>query len=340
MNVPNQYPIQQDSPTENGTRWYRNIAPNAKIETVPITEHFDAITTSLLDMLGKDIPETTLDRMTAILDLTTDRGLELMGASLALEGERALPVTDMILELVERKDTKIPNNVKGRLLHVTKTTLIGIRESPSVEHDVRLAANAKKSNVDIALLDLERVCNPDMKDSDYSDRYISIVRQEAKWFSEHTVGAKTGVLFENYITCLMRQMIWDREIDTSYSVRHATIREDQPNLRKEGGSGHAYAHDIHTITPNGIGMIQCKYGRNAHEAREYHPSVTPIVETGDKDLSDITAFKEAFLAIAKGTSQEDVEHTAYMKRKYKLEKALQPGSLTRAAAVTTALAED
>lgn len=338
MDTHNLYPVQQDTPTEASTKWYRNISPNSKIDTVPVAEHADAITTAVLDMLGKDIPDNTAERMTSMLSLTTYRGLELMSASLALEADRALPVTDMILEFTERTDTNIPNNVKFRLLSMTKSILSGIREGSHNEPGTRLAANAKLSNANVALLDLERSCNPEMTEAMYSDSYIKLVRQEAKWFSEHTVGARTGDLFENYVTCLMRQMVWDQEIDTTHSVRHATIWEDQPNPKKEGGTGHGYAHDIHTITPNGVGMIQCKYGPGAHEARSYKPSVTPVIETGEEDLTNNADFKEAFFAIARGTSQEDVEHTTRMIKKYNLEEALQPRLLARAATVTTALA--
>lgn len=338
MNTHDSYPIKQGTETDVATKWYRNIAPNDRIETVPLVEHIDVVTASLLDMLGSKIPDATAERLESLFGLTNDRGLESMSSRLALEGERALPITDMLLELIEREDAKLPTNIKGRLLQMNRAALLGIREGSHNDPKTRLAANAKLSNNSIALLDLERRCNPEMTETAYSDRYIKIVRQEAKWFSEHTVGARTGDLFENYVTCLMRQMVWDQEIDTTHSVRHANTREDQPSPKNEGGSGHGYAHDIHTTTPSGIGMIQCKYGPGAYEARSYKPSVTIIVETGEEDLTNNADFKEAFLAIARGTTQDDVERTARMINKYGLEKALQPRILARAATVTTVLA--
>ncbi|MCB9822538.1 hypothetical protein H6801_04210 [Candidatus Nomurabacteria bacterium] len=327
--IANNYPAHQEdlspeSLTEANALWYRCIGPNTSMESIPVIDHVDAITSSILDILNVSAPETPPERLARVMNYTTDRSLGIVSARLALEGDKALPLIDMILELSERDEPKMPRSMKAGLLKITESALAGIKTGVNVSHRTRLSANAKLSNARIALLNLKYANNPTMTEAMYSDEYIEINRAEAKWFSENTVGANAGDLFENYITCLMRQAALDLEADRSHHIRHATIREDQPAPRRLGGKGHAFAHDIHIILQDGNIKIQCKQGSGAYEAREYDPSVIVITETSEDYLTNNRAFKEAFIALAESGKERYADYNNFMISRYKLERILMP----------------
>lgn len=336
----NSYPIRHNSKLEDATNWYRNLGPNTDINDVPLEEHADAIASSVLEILGYDLPDGTYDRYLSFLEHTNDIRLESLGSTLALEGSGALALADILLEFTERDTPDITNNERIRLLEIDRSMLVGIRENPSADHNVKIAANAKLSNVMFAQLDLRRRLTK-MSDSEYSKEYISIVRTEARWFAGNTVGAKTGDLFESYITVLARQAAWDKEVDTDVSIRHATMRQDQPNKRVDGGKGHAFAHDIHITTSGGPKYIQCKHGSGADEHKDYDPQVIIITETCDDGyLQYNSQFKEAFEALFRSdriTNMDQIEEAA---KRYNLEKIIKHSVLVKAATTVTKMATD
>lgn len=139
----------------------------------------------------------------------------------------------------------------------------------------RVSANARFANARLAQLRL----SPNAS----SDDYIRVVRQEAAWMAKNAKSANSGSVFENLVSVLAQHQVWVAEAEDRVIARHATMREDMPAPKSQGGPGSSpFAHDTVISSVLGKEMIQSKWGSGADEARsEYDESVEFVAEAND-----------------------------------------------------------
>lgn len=328
------YPFDPSS-LEAVNTWYRGIRPDVPIDDIPLQTHIDVIASSLLLSAKETIPDDPTSRTRAALEMTTMGGNKLV-TLMATEGTRTFPMLDLLTELTERTETP-PSGVTMRMLDIGVRTAASVRENPLLTADERLAANGKLANLRLAQLRHTQTHAPDRIKA-YSDEYITAVRQEARFASDLIRKNPTlpaGSAFEAYIGCLSKHAAWQAEQDDTVVARHATLREDMPLPKREGGSGHEIAHDVVISGAAARKRLQCKWGPGANELESRYDSgvISFIAETSDDgEMANNRAIAGAFDAIATSDRTSSSEVCDEMSERYGL------GRLLRTAARPTALA--
>lgn len=329
INNPTVVPELQPSSHEAVELWYGNLRPDRDIDEVPLDVHLDAIASSALLSTREDLPEDRLQRVRKALDMTA-AGSDKLASRVAAEGPPGFTMLDLITELSERKNNA-PPAVVMRLVEFGKQTALALRENPLLSHAERFDANIKLSNLNFAGL---RYANDNYPASmkNYSDQYIAAVRHEAHWISRNSPKHRDisgGKLFETFIGCMSKYQAWMLEMDDTTIVRHATAREDMPNERMVGGSGHEFAHDVVVNGNEKTIWLQAKWGPHpVKTAANYDLSkVTMISEAGhDGVLETYDKFSDAFALITKSDEPVAAEACEEIAQRYKLSRLLRKAS--------------
>jgi hypothetical protein len=302
--------------------WYRCLRPDFDVRTLDTMTHLDAISSTVLKLAGEEAPDEPSSRVRRALELSTDTAE--LANRLILQGSDSLLAADLILELSGTNKLKPP--MEDMLLDLAARVTVGVRDNPLVDTEDRLSANSK--NADIKIARLRHLARHQPGTFDFSDEYIKVVRAEARWASGQCTNPnmKTGPLFETYIASLARHQLWVSEQEEHLVARSATVREDAPARRKDGGSGHDLAHDV-VITSKAFRMyLQCKYGAGAEELADRYDTtkVTLLAETHDDGvMAGKHDIREAFLAIANSGKEADMDVCSRYVERYGIDRMIQ-----------------
>lgn len=311
------YPLLDVSNVDNIETWYRNLGPNRDMRDIALVDSLDSIAGSILHLTHRELAATPKERINQLVMLTTDSAK--LGRELALEGPKSLLAADMLLELVESKPD-LPKSITLAALRVSQDLALGIRDNPITPLETRIQANSRAYNS--ALVGLAYGFNG-IAGAEYSDRYIELIRGEARWMASQAKGAASGTLFESMVSSLAKYQIWASEEDQHLFGRSATLREDKPSRRVDGGNGHAFAHDVVIKSRAAQALLQCKFGPGANEeSAKYDPEkITLITELNDDGLfNSQDQFIKVFNAIARSDKPENMEVCDQMIQRYGLDK--------------------
>jgi hypothetical protein len=316
--APQPFPPLEISSISEIESWYRSLRPDRDMSTIPTVVHVDALASSILLLTDREPPDTTRDRIEAVLNLTTD--MESLGRSAALSGPTSLLITDLVVELSERGE-KIPAPVERSLLAFGGRIAQEVRDDPHTSTADRIKANTRLANTETASLQA-KLRRGEISEEAFSDAYIQIVRKEAKWMADHSRDAPVSLLFEGFIGGLTRYQAWTTGVESELTVRHATLREDSPSPKSEGGSGFQFAHDIHVASPAGKALLQCKWGPNSVELQDVYRQNSVVF------VSDETrGFIKGFQNLAGSSNFENIEACDRWVQRYHLDRIIDSAGL-------------
>ncbi len=300
--------------------WYRNLGPDVDIRDVSTSALLDGLSVALFDVVGEPPLATPIERTKRLLQLTTEP--EKMANKVALEGARGLTLTDLMFELTENMGRQQPP-IQESLFNFGAAVCLKLRENEALPVEDRIRANKNLVTLRQAQIDKQlefgvlgntgsQVLSHEQQLRLHEEKTRSIMTAEAKWIADHGKRAKAGPLFETLIGVTTKYLSLEMGVSDHLSVRHATLREDSPSRKVDGGRGHRFAHDVVLSVPGNRKSVQVKWGPGADESHErYDDSLAFISENGDDGVlsnsAQIAGFFEAIAQATRGNNRERVD---------------------------------
>lgn len=283
--------------------WYRNLRPDRDINEVPLEVHMDAVASSVLLSFLPNLPKDRTERL-AMLDslmlAAPDKVLNGVASKLIAGGPNVYPLLDLTTELAERTDQPENPELVAKLLGIGIHVAREIRDTNDLDREEKLNANKKWASLRETELRHRAKHNPD-KVEDFDKEFVAIVMAEASYVYHWPAGEsvkRTGALFETMIGCLAKYRAWQYGAAREVAVRHATDREDKPDMGFRGKTKCFVAHDVVLRSAVNEALIQCKWHAE-DKGREYEPNIIMVEEESrDGKMARNEEFKQAFADIA------------------------------------------